>query len=189
MQGVLDWTADNWLTLATFAVATIVAVYLYHRQKQPKTLDYAATSQLIGTGGSAHSRLQVRWEDILPWEHSQNLNAKRSHILESPRIVKIHIRNTGKRAIDESDFKEPITVEVESGWIVDLAVTVSSRKNMFSLEADRNAIYSEKKWTLTPRLLNSGDWIDLRIITEKSPDLPKVTSWIQGPVSRNETQA
>jgi hypothetical protein len=28
MQGVLDWTADYWLTLATFAVATIVAVYL-----------------------------------------------------------------------------------------------------------------------------------------------------------------
>jgi hypothetical protein len=177
VRGILTWVLDNWLTLATAIVGILVSWYFYQRQKRPKTLDYyLASDQLISSKANPR-KLKVHWAGGLPG-HPENQHPE--YELSDPRISRIHIRNTGKQEIEQNDFKQPITVSVSTGLIVDVEVTGTSHPGVYPLGTVNDPNVEERKWSFAPALLNPNDWVELTVLTDGASRPPKVSSWITG---------
>jgi hypothetical protein len=172
--GFLGLDAQAWVGVAIGSVFSLVlSILFYQLQKKPRTLDYAISStQDFTVEAGMPTGLVVSWmEEAQP-------NEIVMHPLVRPRIVNCRIRNTGKRAIDADDFKEPIQIEVATGSIVDAVVTRVSHPGVFQLGSIPGERESSTR-VFTPVLMNPGDWINIQVITNECPDYPKLTSWIR----------
>ena len=115
--------------------------------------------------------------------------------LTSPSVHTIEVRNTGKLEINDDMFKDPIAISIPGSSIVDASVIKKSRDGIFpdgSISCEGPA----KKLTFTPRLMNAGDWLRIRVLADMSDDhatrleeyfgpgrflqLPTLRCWIVG---------
>lgn len=170
---------DRWSRERSLAHADL------HGHRCSRELVLLLAAEAIGSGADPDvpAELVVRWDGDLPWK-SDATSPER--LLQRPRIVKIHIRNTGKKPIEDSDFKEPIKVIASEdgsrqlpGLIVDLRVTRTSHPGIHP--PTYVSVGTEDTRSFTPALLNPGDWLEVQVIADKTGDPPlTVTSWIKG---------
>ena len=171
---VLGLDVQTWLGIAIGALISLaISMVIYRLQKSPRTLDYAITSMQDFTN-DANPHLPTRMSVI--W-HEEGESYREGQCLKKPRIVSYRIKNTGKRAIDADDFKEPIKVEAATGSIVDVRVIAVSHPGVHALGSILSN--SSAARTFTPRLMNPKDSISIQVITEKCPEPPKVTCWMR----------
>jgi hypothetical protein len=170
--GFLGMDRQTWLSIAIGAIVSLVLSVLFYRlQKMPKTLDYAIHS-ILDLSAKTSPYLQAHM--VVMWHENQRVEA---HPLKDPRIVDYRIRNTGKRAIDADDFKNPIEVKTSEGSVVDVLVTRVSHEGVLRLGSILSS--SHEVGVFTPTLMNPGDWIDIQVITEGCPEPPELTAWIR----------
>lgn len=180
----IDVSADEiWLTTVSIVIGTIISWHFFQKQKRPKTLDYAIEWLPVGvTGGMpAPSSLKILWEGAFPWEAQSvtKVGVEDHHVLTNPSIFRIEIVNTGKVAVDESDFKDPIKIRTSSGSIVDLEVIKVTHPNIYPLGPLHDATEQERRFR--PVLLNPADRVTLQGVADQArlSDLT-VEAWIKG---------
>lgn len=174
MSGVGDWLGRNAdslaLTVVSIAAGIFFSWYLFIKQKQPKTLDWAILSDqpLTPNGRNVPEAVNVRWMAPIPWVDATT--STRWRTLNAARLIEIRIQNTGKQPLTAADFEDPVTVSIGKGWLIDLVVTNSSHGGTGDL-ANLDQVDASNTRRFRPRLMNQGDWIDLSLTTEFSKDI------------------
>jgi hypothetical protein len=168
---------QGWITTVIGIIAGIVVTHLYHRlQKTPKTLDYAISSTQDLTSNASpdlRERMEITWKE----DDRASRYSDTPRILEEPRIVNYHIRNTGKRAIEAADFTNEIDIKAASGSIVAVIVTDVSREGVINSESIQLDFVPLAYFT--PTLMNPKDWIEIQVITDGCPEPPELTTWFR----------
>lgn len=147
----------------SWIIASFAFYRLEQKRRETKTLDYTIHGMQDLTGRLNRTSIKI------------NEKSKEERPPKEPRIVNYRISNTGNWAIQADDFKRPIEVSVAKGSIVDVVVTNMSHIGI--LEFGPIPGDSPTNRVFTPLLLNKGDWIDIKVITDGCLDLPKIDSW------------
>jgi hypothetical protein len=198
MSGLGDWISRNADVLSfAFGVVGVVSLALsvifFIKQRRPKTLDYAIISEhSIGVGADQQmpSYLDFSWK--VPVDPHDPHSAFEMYTLKSPRITQLLIKNTGKKAIEDRDFRQPIKVSVPEGcWLVDLSTIEASYEAIIDYgpidpelpynpkaPATVQIAHGQPNRAFRPALLNAGDWIKMQVLTDGTSEAPIVTSWI-----------
>ena len=176
---ILGFGLEAWVF---FLLGTIISLWLYRLQKRPKTVDYAQKRNLVVPSGSIPSTglmVRVWWstsEGLAPTEHA--LAAGTARELASPAIYEYRIKNTGKRAIDATDFAGPVTISVADGEIQYVYVTAVSTDGVADIGMSDGDGQPQSRG-VRPNLMNPGEWFDIQVVTDKSDEEPKLTARIR----------
>lgn len=173
---LLGLSGETWISVVIGAVVSAsLGFYVYWLQKQPKKLDYTLVSyeefNLPGLVSSLNVRVILQWTPA---------GADSSSVdLRDPAIYRYVIKNTGKQPIDSSDFADPISIRSTGGGSIH-SVTVI-RESVPGVCEQAPVVSSEgRDCALIPRLLNSGDWFEIGVVTEGVTVAPDLRTRIKG---------
>jgi hypothetical protein len=177
---ILGLDIPTWLGVIAILVGVLAAWFFYQRAKNPLTLDYAVRSvQNVKPriASDNERRLVIAWAE--PVQADTGGAVEISKALVSPQIIDIHIRNTGKRGIDSTNFKKPITIEIKDGVIVDVNVVSVSRQETYSVGSLSDQPHlTPTCWSFTPNGMSLNDSIELQIVTDEASEVPEISCWI-----------
>lgn len=165
MQPVLDWLRGEWFGVTSVIIGSVLSLFFYLRQRQPKTLDYEVVSSLhLLNGKAAHNwmqRLHVRFDNV---------------DVSSPVLVTVRIVNTGKRAVVRDDFVDPIRLGFGGRPFLDVQVTDASSDDLRDQAITMQGIAAHIQVCFSPQLMNAGDWFEVVVLLDGVPDAPTVSS-------------
>jgi hypothetical protein len=164
----VDWTLfweqhseTVWATLAAIVVTLVITWIFYRKAEKPKRLGYAVISknEIIRAGDDERENLQVVYAGAE---------------VKSPNITVVRIGNVGKQAIVDDDFRgDP--VKIDFGDAIILSTTLTNQQNS-GVSIHGMELSEESAVGVTPVFLNSGEWFDLRFVTDGDLVNPKVTA-------------
>ena len=180
-------TTADWLGVAATVVAVIgivLSVYFYRRGKEAKYLQYALLEDQSLETNAPFPGLVID-VSYLPGTKSEQDESRAFGTggmeVTRPRIWKLKVKNAGNRELTKGvDFQDPLLVVTRSGKLVDVYMTAVSREGIRpigSVAADKPEVESVD---ITPRLMNSGDWMEMLVLTDGSDDTPELTTWLKG---------
>jgi hypothetical protein len=206
-EGLASLTLADWLGVTATIIAIIgivLAAIFYKRSKSSKTLDYHIVSSQSLTTDEAYPGLELNalWRDphrvaeldaldTGPRNQTPEMARELERLarlatrtkLESPSLHVVKVQNTGTLAIDEAEFKTPITIEIPGCQVVSVSIVESSVDGILPIGPIASDGPSETK-TLTPRLMNQGDSLIVKVLADGgSPHevaTPVVSCWIVG---------
>lgn len=170
MTAAPDWVTSPWIGPAGIALGAVLAIYIAYRQRRPKQLDYFVRTDLA-LARRPEGPAILRKRDHVPLEL-----AYQGRRLDSPRVLVVEIRNTGKVAVRDSDFVEPIEIQPHSE-IIDAWTTYphNSKNDVLVSELGLPPLersfgfelaYDAKKVTLKPALMNPGERIVVQLLLD-----------------------
>lgn len=156
---LVKFSTDHW----DFLVGTVIGiagVWVALAQRNPKTLDYSVLSNvpiLRDRTERINSELEINYRDTQ---------------LKDPRLVIVRIANTGRRAVEQNDYVEPITVQYEHNPPLGFTEAEGSSPNIVGddiglVTASDSAFVSRVE--VRPKLLNPRDWFDLQLLSDGDP--------------------
>jgi hypothetical protein len=142
-----------------FAVGTAITLYLRHRDKETKTLDYEVLSnvEIITSAGERPERLKILFDETE---------------VHNPSITQIRIENTGKQVIEPDDFLSCIQICRENCSIVEWGIVEESADGA-SGDIGLTVFPGEnERIDDTPGTLNPGDWFTVQIVFDGDMNEP-----------------
>jgi hypothetical protein len=132
-------------------VVTLFITWLWRQSdKDTKTFDYRVISDIpIFFERERPEDLKVTYKNV---------------DVSDPRVTQIRFKNTGKRAIEATDFEEPYRIERGSAGILDFAVIESSTQATELATIVELGAGTPEYIAIQPKTLNSGDWFTVQII-------------------------
>jgi len=162
----MDWAA--WWAAHSEAVITLIVGaaigafvnwVFFRKAEKPKRLNWEVMSRnaIISADTEERGRLKVLYD---------------GNPVNDPNIVIVRLGNTGKREILEADFPDPIRVDFGGASVLtiqDIDRSDPAVKARWSKDhANQSAVL------LKPELLNRGEWIEMKFVTDgelKNPDI------------------
>ena len=89
------------------------------------------------------------------------------------------IKNTGKKEVDPTDYVENICIEIDDNTILD-AQLVSYKNKYIQKNIINNTSIGENRTCFPNILLNSDDYYQINIITNKNPRVFRITGVVSG---------
>lgn len=167
----MSWLSDHAETMVSLVVGALLGIagnwYFWRLGDKRKQLDwtYLGTAPIV--------RLNEQDSDSLPLEVRFN-----SELVDRPNVVRLRIRNTGTAPITFSDFANPIEVEFQDAVYLRADIVASNPESIqqkVEFEQPRSNSY---RFTLN--LLDKGEWLELRFITDGDTRPPEVSARVAG---------
>ena len=132
-------------------VVTLFITWLWRQaDKDTKTFDYRVISDIpIFTQRDRPEDLKVTYKNL---------------DVSDPRVTQIRFKNTGKRAIEATDFEEPYRIERGSAGFLDYAIIESSTPATELATIAELGAGTPEYIAIQPKTLNSGDWFTVQIV-------------------------
>ena len=167
--------------LGVAGIATGLVTYWLARK--PKYIDYEvkASQRILAAKESDRldSKLRVVWTD----------EADADEVLSAPEVHTIRIKNTGKSAVASEDFVDPLTITMPQDIrALEASVIAVSHHTVLELVTVPVGREEANPIVLKPRLLNPGDWLEVRLVTDKPTD-PEVSGELSARKSRLDVEA
>lgn len=130
--------------LAVIAIA--VAFWIYWLQRQTKEIAFGIVSsrRLLSIGDEVSSRVSVQ------------LDGK---VVKDLHLLVYALKNSGNRAVSQSDFQRPLSISFVEGQVVAAEVVFQTPSNLGA-----RLVVTESRVELEPLLLNSGDQVLVQIL-------------------------
>lgn len=141
-----SWVPGVVAAFVLFIVGTGVTLFLRHRDKDSKHLDYRVISDTpIFSGSDRPNHLKVTYFD---------------EPITDPRVTYIRVKNTGKQVIRPADVLTKFSISREQAKLLDAKMVNASAENLAQL--NRNSTTNQLELEL--ETLNARDWFELRPI-------------------------
>lgn len=149
--------------IASLAVTIALALWIYNRQKTPRTLDSIPHFgiSLLPRDGRQTPGLRITLDDSP---------------LERPFTCSLELINTGKRSIQPSDYVRPVAVYFSDATCVRAIVSRSSDPE--SVPLNESVLPSPASAFYLPRyMLNPGEWFEISMVCDGQlpPGEPLIT--------------
>lgn len=153
----------NFIAVVVGIVAILLTLLATFIQRQKKALSYEVLSvtPLLNISEKAESKLQVFYE---------------GKIVLQPHLAVLKIQNSGNTSIIEADYAEPVEISFDQG----LQLVAAEVINVDPVNLKPSIDVSNNKITLSPLLLNKGDCLEIKAITDKPFKVINVTGRIIG---------
>jgi hypothetical protein len=142
-------------------LSLVAAVFLYLLQRNKKQLSYEfirETPLILSAAASTEVSIAYRNQE-----------------LSDPRIFLLRFVNTGTAPILPQDFETPLRVDFQPATVVSVTQSEASED-----EIRANLVAEQNSLTVTPGLLNSGDWFAITALLDGQPVEPRITGRIVG---------
>lgn len=140
------WFPGVAVAVGLFILATCITLFLRHRDKDSKHLDYRVVSDTpIFSGSDRPNHLKVSYFD---------------EPVSDPRVTFIRFKNTGKQVIRPGDVLTKFSVSRGQAKLLDAKLMDGSARDLTNF--DRNATTNHLELDL--QTLNARDWFELRLI-------------------------
>jgi hypothetical protein len=151
--------AGTWIAIA-IGVATLVVAVLAHLRRQPKTqLEYIVLTR----------------SEVLPAGLPQTFQlVHRDLPVDDPSMVIVRMVNTGDQAIAEVDFASDLIISLPSARVVS-ALCTARRPGDLAPEL----VIDGQQVRIRPLLLNSGDMMQLQILSAGLPSEIQVSGRVK----------
>lgn len=152
------FTIETWVQVAALLVAIIAVLatgYFSIRSDRVKDLSITYQSKpLFAPTQSAPqtSTLEMRIGNV---------------VVKHPWLLTLRVENTGNIPIEERDIEMPLEVQFAKTKPLIAEIVKKSQAAIFG-----NAAIAGDRISLTHKLLNAGDWIDIQIVFDDEPSLP-----------------
>ena len=132
-------------------VITLLVTWLWRQSdKDTKTFDYRVISDIpIFTHRDRPEDLKVTYKNL---------------DVSDPRVTQIRFKNTGRRAIEATDFEEPYRIERGKAEFLDYNVIQSSTPATELATIVELGAGTPEYIAVQPKTLNRGDWFTVQII-------------------------
>ena len=159
MELLYDW--QFWGVLLTLVgIGVTIAIAVWERNKKKLVYSELVNTSLLSVSDEIRGKIKV-------------LYGKKA--IQNVQLVEIKITNKGNVPIAPSDFQEPIVFYFEDSELLNAEVTDVYPKNLKpEIKQNKSAIH------LNPILLNSGEYIKLKMLFTKFSNKIEVTSRIIG---------
>lgn len=159
--------------LAVIAIAVPIVVYL--RQRSIRSVDYDIVSDVRLIDSDAAES----FGDLLQVSYRQRR-------LRQARIVDVRVMNTGNTYVAAADYNKPIVFELKGGQApIDARVIAESQDgitgDIFEVQAN-----GARTVSITPPLLNKGQWFTLRMLFDDAKSEVTGTHHIAGSIAMRE---
>ena len=136
-------------------IGTGITLYLRHRDKESKTLDYRIISDIpIVTSHNRPELLKITFG---------------TREVSNPFITEVRFKNTGKQVIDAADFLEPVVISRLKAKLLDFNVVDESEKGL--VEDISNVVDPPNPSVeVRPKTLNPGDWFTVQLFYDGGDD-------------------
>ncbi|CRZ18629.1 hypothetical protein [Mycolicibacterium neworleansense] len=140
------WFPGVAVAVGLFILATCITLFLRHRDKDSKHLDYRVMSDTpIFSGSDRPHHLKVTYFD---------------ESVSDPRVTFVRLKNTGKQVIRPADVLTKFTISRGQAKLLDTKLMNGSAMDL--VHFDRDATTGQLELEL--KTLNAHDWFELRLI-------------------------
>lgn len=163
-----SWAPGVIVAVVLFVIGTATTLYLRHRDKERKTLDYRTLSNVavLTNTSSRPERLKILFD---------------SNEARDPFITQIRIQNTGKQVIEPEDFLTCIQISRESCKILEWGLVEESADGVSGYMGMTEFSGEDARIDITPGTMNSRDSFTMQIVFDGDKDAPlRVTSRMRG---------
>ena len=153
---ILEFLRDGaWQAIGTI-LAVFVAIFIYYLQSQRKELAFGILSsqELLTVSQEIAQRVQITFDSIA---------------IKQLHLVNIGIKNSGDKPILKEDFSRNFEIDINGKGKVLLAETIKQ----FPTYLEVNIIATDSKIEINPLLLNSGEYLVIKVLYAGTA--PKVT--------------
>jgi len=156
-----------WATVAALIIAVAVGYYFWLKAEKPKHLGWEVlTSDRIIQVDEAQLRpqqLKMTFDDIE---------------VKQPNLTIVRVGNSGKKEIRAADFDGDVDITFNEATLKTCTAARWSDDRMIPTLTTYDYIAS--RVSLSPLLLNPGDWIDIQCVTDGPLETPSITARIAG---------
>jgi hypothetical protein len=163
----VDWAAwwiahdEAVITLIIGAViGAFVNWFFFRRAEKPKRLSWEVMSHnpIISADAQERGRLKVLYD---------------GDPVDEPNIIVVRLGNTGKREILGTDFPEPIRLDFRGANVLTVQGVRCSNPGI-AAQCIEDPTEPPSVVLLRPELLNSGEWLDMKFVTDGELKKPKI---------------
>lgn len=151
--------AGTWIAVA-IGLATLVVAVLAYLRRQPKTqLEYIVLTRSEVLPAGLPRTFQLVHRDLQ---------------VEDPSMAIVRIVNTGDRAIPEVDFASDLTINLPGARVVSVLCTAKRPHDL-----QPKLVIDGERVQISPLLLNSGDMMQLQILSAGLPSEIEVSGRVK----------
>lgn len=145
----MDTLRETWQFFAGAFVTVLVSSAVYVMQRRKKELSYGLISntRIINLESKDRQRITLMFDGTL---------------IADPVITVIRLFNSGNIAINRSDFGSDISIIFEDpGKVVSVEVV-----KRYPSDLDVALVFNTSRIELSPVLLNTGDYVDIKVLLD-----------------------
>jgi hypothetical protein len=164
MDDLGTWLGEQFANILAVA-ALITGFIFYWLSRRPKRFGWQSISTLpIVRANTRNLPLKVVYD---------------GQEVSSPNLIVLRLGNVGKAEIRASDFDGPVRIEFPKGQLLASSISATVPDDL-QLELDTTV---PNCVSFTPSLLNAGEWVDLRFVTDGPVYVPTVHARVAGQTS------